>query len=79
MVTSGDGDRPADRLDIRMLRLREVARRTGLSRSTIYAFVADGRFPPPVALGPRIVGWVESEIVGWIAERIRDAREVAAR
>ncbi len=35
---------------IRILRLPEVMARTGLSRSTIYVRLAEGRFPRPVAL-----------------------------
>ena len=44
------------------LKLPEVRRRTGKSRSTIYAGIADGSFPKPIKLGPRAVGWIESEI-----------------
>ena len=47
---------------IRFLRLPDVQRRTGKSRSTIYAGIADGSFPKPVKLGPRAVGWIEAEI-----------------
>jgi len=43
---------------------------TGLSRSAIYALIADGQFPAQVNLGPRTVGWVESEIFDWIESRI---------
>jgi prophage regulatory protein len=59
-----------------ILRLPQVKARTGLSRSTIYLRVSQGSFPRPISLGPRSVGWVESEIFEWIAERIdeRDAR-----
>ena len=49
-----------------ILRLPEVTRRTGRSRSAIYRGVADGTFPAPVALGPRAVGWRESDITAWI-------------
>ena len=49
-----------------ILRLPEVARRAGRSRSAIYRGVADGTFPAPVALGPRAVGWRESDITAWI-------------
>lgn len=43
---------------------------TGLSRSAIYAQISDGQFPTQINLGPRTVGWVESEIVDWIEARI---------
>ncbi len=59
---------------IRFLRLPEVMERTGLSRSTIYVRVAAGRFPRPVALGGRAVGWIEAEVDEWVRERIAESR-----
>jgi prophage regulatory protein len=53
----------------RVLRKPDVKRRTGLSNSTIHAWIREGRFPAPVALGARAVGWIESEIDAWIANR----------
>ncbi len=44
------------------LRLPEVIIRTGKSRSTIWKAIKDGTFPKPIKLGPRAVGWIESEI-----------------
>ena len=38
---------------VRFLRLPEVLARTGLSRSTIYVRLDQGRFPRPVSLGAR--------------------------
>ncbi|MXW16170.1 MAG: AlpA family transcriptional regulator [Gemmatimonadetes bacterium] len=64
---------------IRFLRLPEVMKRTGLSRSTIYVRLAEGRFPRPVALGGRAVGWIEAEIEEWVAERIAESRSVGER
>lgn len=52
-----------------ILRLPAVKTRTGLSRSTIYLRVSQGRFFRPVSLGGRAVGWVEEEIQSWLAER----------
>lgn len=45
---------------------------TGLGRSTIYNYIADGSFPKPVSLGARAVAWVESEVQDWILERIEE-------
>ena len=59
---------------IRILRLPEVVARTGLSRSTIYVRLEQGRFPRPVSLGSRAVGWIESEIDAWLRERIAESR-----
>jgi len=46
----------------KFLRLPKVQDRTGKSRSTIYKGVNDGTFPKPIKIGPRAVGWLESEI-----------------
>ena len=56
------------------LRLPEVLARTGLSRSTVYVRLDQGRFPRPVSLGARAVGWIEAEVDEWIRERIEKSR-----
>jgi prophage regulatory protein len=57
----------------RILRRPEVEDRTGLARSTIYDLKKEGLFPQPVKLGKRAVGWRESDIRRWLAERIGTA------
>jgi prophage regulatory protein len=52
-------------------RLSTVKARTGLSRSTLYRRIAEGRFPSPVSLGGRSVGWLNTDIDAWIAEQMR--------
>lgn len=39
------------------MRLPEVMTRTGLSESTIYRLVREGKFPAPRRLGFNAVGW----------------------
>ena len=65
-------------LRVRFLRLPEVLERTGLSRSTIYVRLEQGRFPTPVSLGARAVGWIESEVDEWMRQRIEESRDGAA-
>jgi len=55
---------------ILIMRRREVERRTGLSRSTIYERIRTGAFPAPISLGGKSVGWIEHEVNHWLAERI---------
>jgi prophage regulatory protein len=43
----------------------------GLGRSTIYRWMSEGKFPKPVQLGGYAVAWAESEVEGWIAERLK--------
>jgi len=61
-----------------ILRLPAVKTSTGLSRSTIYLRIAEGRFPKPVSLGGRAVGWLEAEIQEWLQQRIDSSRKDAA-
>lgn len=53
----------------KVLKLPDVMAATSLSRSSIYDFIKRGKFPAPVKLSDRAVGWLASEINGWIAER----------
>jgi len=62
-----------------ILRLPEVQKRTGLSRSTIYERInsVPPRFPLPISLGgdkARAIGFLSSEIDQWIQERIVESR-----
>lgn len=57
-----------------ILRLPAVKTRTGLSRSTIYAFVDSGKFPKPISLGARAVGWLDAEVDAWVDRRIEQSR-----
>ena len=59
-----------------ILRLPAVQARTGLSRSTIYLRIAEDRFPRPISLGERAVGWIESEIDEWLEQQIESSRNM---
>lgn len=58
----------------KILRLSNVKAKIGYSRSSIYAKISEGTFPSPIFLGPRSVGWLESEIDAWIEQRIAYSR-----
>ncbi len=51
---------------ITILKLSDVKKKTGLSRSTIYERMDEGTFPRQVQLGLRAVGWLESEVEEWL-------------
>lgn len=55
----------------KILRIARVSERTGLPKSTIYQYIREGRFPKPIPLGQRSVGWKEEEINDWINSRQR--------
>ncbi|AKH67715.1 transcriptional regulator, AlpA family [Spongiibacter sp. IMCC21906] len=60
-----------------LLRRKQVEARTGLTRSTIYALMAESKFPKPVPLVGRTVAWTQSSIDKWIAERIAASKSAA--
>jgi prophage regulatory protein len=49
---------------------------TGVPTSTWYDLQAKGLAPKPIHLGPRSVGWLISELEGWVQRRRaeRDAK-----
>lgn len=57
---------------MRILRMKMVVEITGLARSTVYKYIAEGIFPKPITLGNRSVGWVESEVFAWIQARVAE-------
>lgn len=62
---------------ITILRLPAVMARTGLSHSTIYLRISEGRFPTSVSLGGRSVGWIESEVNDWLNHKVKASRKAA--
>lgn len=45
-----------------ILRAPVVQKATGLPKSSFYAQIAEGLLPPPIRMGKRSVGWLESEM-----------------
>jgi prophage regulatory protein len=60
-----------------VIRLPEALKRTGVSRSTWLAGCKAGRYPRPIKLSERAVGWLASDIERFLAERVaaRDAEQ----
>ena len=57
----------------RFVRLPEVLQLTGVSRSTIYRWMANGEFPNQISLGGNTVAWLERDLEVWIHRRIESA------
>lgn len=60
-----------------LLRLPEVMKRTGLSRSVVYDLCKRGAFPAPCKLTERSSAWVDAEVSDWVASRIAASRKAA--
>ena len=57
-----------------IIRLPQTIEKTGLSRSTLYALISRGEFVTKIKLSPRTMGFLESEVNAWIAERLNASR-----
>src|SRR5260370_40702000 len=64
------GGRAAMREPDRIIRLKTVLSRTGLSRSTIYRKIAEGTFPAQLKISTKGTGRHESDINRWIADPV---------
>lgn len=54
---------------MRLLRLPEVCRVAGLGRAMIYRLQARGSFPQSVKITEHAVGWIDTEVQAWLAQR----------
>jgi prophage regulatory protein len=51
------------------LRTKQVAQALGVGRSTLYKMVAEGSFPKPQKIGPRISFWRTSVVNDWLNQQ----------
>ena len=56
-------------MSTQILRMRDVIKRIGLSRSTIYKLMENNDFPKPMKLGSQAIGWRDADIEEWIQKR----------
>lgn len=49
-----------------LLRIKEVSNLTSIAKSTINLWVAQGKFPKPIALSPTIKVWRVQHLLDWI-------------
>ncbi len=59
---------------MRFLRSKEVVKKVGLSRVSIWRLEAAGEFPQRRQITSKVVGWIEAEVDQWIASRHRVER-----
>ena len=63
---------------VQHIRLRDVERLTGLSKSSVYRLEALGEFPTRVKLSARASAWKINEVTQWLAARPRAHSKSAA-
>ena len=72
-----DRDEPMP-ADDAMLSPRDVVRITGVSLATIKRMVTSKRFPDPLKLSPRRIGWTGKDVRVWL-EKLHDQRRNGKR
>jgi prophage regulatory protein len=58
-----------------IMRRKDLEKRLGISRSSIYLMMSEGRFPKPIRLGRRAVGWRADDIQTWL-DQLQEAQSV---
>ena len=59
---------------MRFLKLQAVMSITGMSRSSIYLAISEGRFPKQINLGARSIAFLEEEVHEWMEHCIANRR-----
>jgi prophage regulatory protein len=57
---------------MKIIRMSPVSDRVGYHPVHIRRLIKQGKFPAPVQLGPRSVGWIDDEIDEWIKQKIEE-------
>ncbi|MEX3760268.1 helix-turn-helix transcriptional regulator [Paraburkholderia phenoliruptrix] len=76
IIVDGKCNTESSEMD-QVMRMKDVVKKIGLCRATIYAMISRGEFPRPIRIGERATGWRESELEAWLANRTA-ARERSA-
>ncbi|WP_348945741.1 AlpA family phage regulatory protein [Chitinibacter sp. FCG-7] len=65
-----------DIVDQGLIALHQVETTTTIKKTQIYDLMARGLFPKPIKLTPegRRVAWLKSEVLQWVADRVKDSR-----
>ena len=59
---------------MRFIKLQNVMAITGMSRSSIYLAISEGRFPKQINLGVRSIAFLESEVQEWMEHCVANRR-----
>ena len=59
----------------RLLTLSDVENCTGFRKSSLYAFISNKKFPPPIKIG-RSSRWLSSEVQDWIYKLAKQNQQI---
>lgn len=57
-----------------------VLKIVGVTRTTLQTMIENKEFPAPIRLSARAIGWIDTEVQGWLDSKIaeRDAKAGAS-
>jgi len=61
-------------MELRILRIQEVCKRTGLKPSTIYKLIREKSFAKGIRLTARSTGWPSDVVDSWVSDRIEESK-----
>jgi prophage regulatory protein len=56
---------------MKIIRQKELAQMFGVSLMSIHRWEQKGELPPKIQIGPRTIGWLQSDIEEYLASRRR--------
>ena len=62
-----------DYQSIKFYRVSQLQEKFKISRSTIWSWCKQGKFPKPIKLGENCTAWNSKDIDEWLEERINDS------
>ncbi|MCW4438886.1 MULTISPECIES: helix-turn-helix transcriptional regulator [Vibrio] len=58
---------------MRLIKLKEVLHKTGLSKATLYRLITAGKFPASIQIAYRAVAWEEDRIDEWLIKKVSES------
>lgn len=58
----------------KVVRVKEVANMLSICKATVYNWLKKGKFPQPIKIGDRVVGWPVELIEEWLEEKKYEGR-----
>lgn len=62
-------------MENKIIRMPDVEKKVGMSKSVIYNMIRRGEFPRQVRLGEHSVGWIETDVDEWVRVRGETVRD----
>lgn len=56
-----------------IIRMKQLVKKVGLCRATLYNMVKKNEFPRQLRIGRRATGWRRSDVLAWMEQRERSS------